>query len=180
MEIVASAPHADGSAVVVPGIVVRQIEVDRWNVYECQETRKGRIIDDVKRRVVTDPIGKPLEDADTELTAASIKDITREVTGLQLERADYLVAPAFAVTWSIPALRDAGSSTFAGTVTPDSWGKFEVRITGEALKAASRLPTGEIQVVVSIGVASTGKNSVQTSTCTIQRSVFVQAAENAQ
>lgn len=180
VEVAANASRASGAAVIVPGMIVRQVEVDRWNVYECQETRSGYITTDVRRRIVVDPIGKQVPDADPYLTAASIKGIEREVTGPQFEPADYQSAPVSEVVWNIPALKDAGRSSFGGTTKPDSWGKFEIRIDGETLKDASRLPTGQILVVVTASVSPSGQQSAKSTSYAIPRSVFVQAAENGQ
>ncbi len=168
--------RTDGQAVVITGMVGRDVHVDVWNVYRCTEDWNfGQ-----KRRLVADPIGKPLPGADPTLTPASIKGIDRAPVGPQWERADYGVGASCQVQWIIAPLKQNNATISSGVVAPDRSGQFVVRLEGQPLKDAAYLPMAHVEVVLLVTGPTTpdGRRSFGNLTVVVPRNLFVDALGN--
>jgi hypothetical protein len=179
IQAVDASDRVEDSAVIISGIVVREVHVDIWNVYESIEYWNPPKSN--TRRLVADPIGKPLSGADSILTPASIKGIDRAPVGPQWERADYAAGPPCQVRWEITLLKKNNAVISSGVANPTRSGQVVLRIDGQALKDTAYLPVADIDTVVTItGPTTDGVNRIfGKRRLVLPRKLFVDALDNA-
>jgi hypothetical protein len=169
--------HREGEKIVVPGMVFREVRMDVWNVYECQEFRKRGLMKTTTTRIVTDPIDKDVPGRDPTLTVASIKDIDRRPIGPQWEPATFGLGQCPPLTWQLGATDSPPAAS--GKVALDSSGRFSLELKGADVRAAAQLPDPIVTLKLSFdGPVTAGQRQVRSLDLQVERTLFVKAMMN--